>query len=484
MNVKKKMRWLLLPLFFFVVSFVSAKKMPVQGLYHYTLDNGLNLFVMENNAAPLAFVMVAVRAGAVTQSSENAGLFHLYEHMMFKGNAKYPNQAATTAAINALGVSEWNGFTVTDAVAYYFTVPADMVRDGLEFWSYAIRTPLMDEKELANEKEVVVSEITANMANPGRIMYAALGKHLYPEKPWRLDTSGTTEIVRNATAAQLRDIQGKYYVPNNAAVFVGGDVQHEEIYQQVKEIYGDWERTAEVPFDSVPTKTPLSEIQKFVYPDARSSDTFVQVGYYLRGPDAEVDAKDTYGADMWGMLLRNPDGAYKNLLKNAPVLAIPDSGYIGGYYSTERASALIQLSVVMPNDRSPVEKSERLLDLLTEEAIPLMKTDLFCGKKQISDAKTMLENAKFYETETAEGFLNSLSHVWASAGLDYFMQYEKNMQKVTGKDVKSFVEKYIEGKNGMYVVFVSPQVYEANKTEFLSGGYQVINADNAFWWKK
>ena len=45
-----------------------------------------------------------------------------------------------------------------------------------------------------------------------------------------------------------------------------------------------------------------------MYPDARSSDSFVQVGYYLRGPDSETDAADTYGADMWGMLLQKPDG--------------------------------------------------------------------------------------------------------------------------------------------------------------------------------
>ncbi|MBQ6781455.1 MAG: insulinase family protein [Treponema sp.] len=481
---RKMLSYVLAVGLFFALVPLSAKKMSVPGLYHYTLDNGLNLFIMENNAAPLAFVMVTVRAGAVTQSPENVGLFHLYEHMMFKGNAKYPNQPATIAALNEMGISDWNGFTAVDAVSYYFTVPAGMVRNGLEFWSYAIRTPLMEEKELANEKEVVVSEITANMTNPGRIMYAALGKHLFPEKPWRLDTSGTVEIVRGATAEQLRNIQGEYYVPNNAAVFVGGDVQHDEIYRMVKEIYGDWKKTKEIPFDSVPTKTPFASIQKFVYPDARSSDNFVQTGYYLRGPDAETDAADTYGADMWGYLVKKPDGAYKSLLLSDEALSIPDADYISGYYSTERASGRIALSSVMLNDGSPVKKTERWLEVVQTKGIPLMKTESFLGEKLIADAKTMMENADYYAVETAEGFLTNLSSVWASSGLDYFLGYEKKMNSVTGKQVRAFVEKYIEGKNGMFIVFVSPSVYEKNKAEFSAAGYAEINADNAFWWKE
>ncbi len=463
---------------------LSAKKMSQQGLYHYTLDNGLTLFVMENNSAPLAFIMITVRAGAVTQSAENAGLFHLYEHMMFKGNAKYPDQKATMAALNEMGISEWNGFTATDEVSYYFTVPAKMLRQGLAFWSYAIRTPRMEAQELANEKEVVVSEITGNMTNPGRIMYAALGKHLFPEKPWRRDTSGTVEIVRAASAEQLKDIQSTYYVPNNAAVFVGGDVSHDEVYRLVKEIYGDWKKTDSIPFEPVPAKNPLPNLQKFVYPDARSSDSFVQVGYYLRGPDAETDAADTYGADMWGALLQKPDGSYKTLFKNDEILAIPDTNYISGYYSTERASGLIQLSSVMQNDRSPVEKAEHWLELFLTKAVPLMQTDAFFGADALADAKAMLENNKYYEVETAEGFLRSLSNLWASSGLDYFVSYDKKMQKVRGKDVKSFVQKYLVDKKGMFVVFVSPQLYEANKADFAAAGYQVINAENAFWWKK
>ena len=141
-------------------------KTNIEGLYRKTLDNGMQIFVMENNSAPLAYVEIAVRAGAATQTPENAGLFHLYEHLMFKGNAKYKSQQEFTEAMNKLGVGEWNGTTGVDRVNYFFTVPSSVVRDGMEFWSYAIRTPNIDEGELEREKGVVLSEINGKFTNP------------------------------------------------------------------------------------------------------------------------------------------------------------------------------------------------------------------------------------------------------------------------------------------------------------------------------
>ena len=68
---------------FLFLSLLWSEATNIQGLYRYKLGNGLELFVAENDSAPLAYIEIAVRAGAVTQTPENAGLFHLYEHMLF-----------------------------------------------------------------------------------------------------------------------------------------------------------------------------------------------------------------------------------------------------------------------------------------------------------------------------------------------------------------------------------------------------------------
>ena len=120
-NLKKTIS---LIVFTSVLAFVFSESTNIPGLYRYKLDNGLELFVAENNSAPLAYIEIAVRAGAVTQTPQNAGLFHLYEHMMFKGNEKYADQDAFTNAANEMGRIDENGTTGVDRVNYYFTIPA------------------------------------------------------------------------------------------------------------------------------------------------------------------------------------------------------------------------------------------------------------------------------------------------------------------------------------------------------------------------
>ena len=467
-----------------------AAKTSIDGLFRYTLDNGLELFVMENDAAPLAYIEIAVRAGGVTQVPETAGLFHLYEHMMFKGNAKYANQAAVQDAINELGISNWNGTTGVDRVNYYFTVPSALVRDGLEFWSYAIRTPLMDEKELENEKAVVLSEIGADETDPAHIFLASLNTTLFAESPWQLDPSGMPKTVQEATVSQLRAIQAQYYVPNNAALFVGGAVHHDAIYQYVKEIYGDWQRGEKVPAVTPPSKTPFGTLDgggshtKLVYPDRRTSGNFVQVGLYLRGPDGETDARYTYAADVWTNLLDNPAGAFKQQLLADKALAIPDADYLGSFYATRRASGILGFSAVMLNTANPVAQAEHFFTALREQSLPTIASNDFLTADALTGAKRQLENARIYSLETARGVLSSLSTLWAACGADYFFSYEKHINAVTADDVQRFLQAFIADACGLQIVFVSPEVYQAHEKAFKDAGYREVSAENSFWWKQ
>ena len=467
---------------------IFAAKTAVKNLYRYTLPNGLSLFVMENDAAPLAYIEIAVRAGGVTQTPQTAGLFHLYEHMMFKGNAKYADQAAVQDALNDMGVSTWNGSTGTDKVNYYFTVPSALIREGLEFWSYAIRTPRMDQQELENEKSVVLSEIGADTSDPGHIFPAFLAKTLYAESPWQLDPSGIPAVVENATVAQLREIQAQYYVPDNAALFIGGDVHHKQVYKLVKEIYGDWKPGTASLGVKPPSKAPLGKGQaatrRFVYADPRSSGSYIQAGLYLRGPDGETDISDTYAADVWSGLLNAPTGYYARSLVEDPDLAIPDPDYVGGSYLTRRTAGIISLSAAMLNKGEPVGQAEHLLSRLQELCREGFTSPDFLTDSAIADTKRQQTDNSIYAQETAAGVLSSLSFFWAACGADYFFDYDKRFERINAADVIAFVEAYLQDAGGMYVVFVSPDVYKANKAAFDKNGYTEITAGNAFWWQE
>ncbi|MBQ4024852.1 MAG: insulinase family protein, partial [Treponema sp.] len=217
---------------------VSCKK--VQNFSEHKLSNGLTVFTAENHAVPLVYIEIAVKAGGVTQTKENAGLFHLYEHMMFKGNSLYPDAASVQRALSDMGCTNWNGTTGLNCVNYFITVPSDQLETGLAFWNAAIRSPLMKEDELEKEKKVVLSEIQGGLAEPGTIFSNYLISNLFPDEPYRLSPSGSADVVKDASVLQLRALQNKYYIPKNAALFVGGDIDEKEALNLIEKIWGSW----------------------------------------------------------------------------------------------------------------------------------------------------------------------------------------------------------------------------------------------------
>jgi zinc protease len=217
-----------------------------------TLANGLEVIVVENHSVPLATVCVAVRGAASAQTPENAGLFHLYEHMLFDGNEKYPTQADLLAAIKKLGVANWNGETGSQYIEYYLTVPSDKLADGVEFWSWALKKPVFNQDKLAREKQVVINEIRGFHVDPDHIASDALESRMFPRYPWRKNVDGPEDNVQKATVRQLEAIRDAYYIPRNAALLVGGDVKARTVFALAEEYFGDWKGGAPAPIGEPP----------------------------------------------------------------------------------------------------------------------------------------------------------------------------------------------------------------------------------------
>lgn len=461
----------------------SAEKTPVPHLYQYTLDNGLDVFVAENHSVPLVYIEIAVKCGAFTQTAQTAGLFHLYEHMMFKGNSLYKNAASVTRALSQMGVAEWNGSTGVECVNYYFTVPSSCLAEGLRFWNAAVREPLLDKKELENEKSVVLSEIRGNFSDPARILSAAKCKALFPDAPWKLDSGGSEKVVAGATVKQLKKIQKTYYVPNNSAVFVGGDVQPDEVYTLVKQIFGSWKR-GKNPFTSGIARHSLSPFEKprfLVMPYEKLSPQLAQIEVVWRGPDAEFDRDDTYAADVFSEQLSNPRGIFVSSLVQDGYIGIPDADYVWGGYPTSRQCGLFSAGALVASPEE--ELAARAVYFM--EKLPAVFAEAACVKPSVvADTVRRITDSNVYANETASGLLGTLRFWWICADEEYYYSYTDGISRVTPDSLSAFVEKYFTDKNPLLTVRVNPTVYETVKEQFMERGFTEVTADNAFWFNK
>ena len=105
------------------------------------LANGLEVIVVENHGVPLATIEIDVKNGSFTQTPEYEGLAHMYEHMFFRADAKYPGVSEFWDRASDLG-AVFNGTTAEERVNYYMTVPADSAAAALKLLAAALREPL------------------------------------------------------------------------------------------------------------------------------------------------------------------------------------------------------------------------------------------------------------------------------------------------------------------------------------------------------
>lgn len=483
--MKKYVATLLLVLIISASLTAAAQETEEKGLYHYVLENGLELFIMENHAAPLAYIEIAVRAGGTAQTEKTAGLFHLYEHMMFKGNSKYTTAAGVQRAMKNLGVASWNGSTSNEYINYFFTVPSSSLTEGLEFWSYAVREPLLDENELENEKKVVISEISAYHSDPSYIFQSAVSSTIFSNEPWKQDVAGSVENILKAEVEDLLFIKNSYYIPNNAALFVGGDVEHEDVYEQVKKIYGSWPKGLN-PWEH--PNTASREIPETVYlvqPHPQVSAQIAQVMVYFRGPDAAVNGEDTCIADAWGSLISSPSGTFKKTMLSNSSFAIPDPGYLSIGYITSRSHGIIQsVAIMLAPEQMMAQRAAYFAQVLSEDiAQSIAENPSFFSEDEYKKLSASMNDSVIIRSEKPDTFFANLRFWWAVADTEYYFNYDSAVASASQQQIAQFASDYLLHKPALVVVLVNPELYAQQRSEYEQLGYKEITADSAFWWK-
>jgi zinc protease len=459
---------------------------------HLTLANGLEVFVVENHAVPLATVCIVFRGGASAQTPETAGLFHLYEHMLFDGNEKYPSQASFMAAINRMGVANWNGGTGTEYINYYTTLPSEKLAEGVEFWSWAVEKPLFDEAKLEREKQVVISEIRGYHTDPSHIADEGLDSRVFSAFPWRKNIDGPEETIQKASIAQLEAIRARYYIPRNAALLVGGDVSPARVFELARRWFGDW-RGGPAPVIGEPPQGPVPEGIALVYPDEDFYEGVAQVQLRWRGPDVLRDSGDSYVSDVLLYLLTSPVGGFKSKLM-ASGLGLYDPEYIGFNYATARDGGAFEFGAYLvaakgAREGNVLDRSEALrLVLKSEFAAIVADPAAYFGPKELEKAKAKLIDRKLLSQEVAGRFVtDSLSFWWSVATTDYFFGYAENCAKVTWADISRLVRRYLLDSGSAVEVRVRADTYasdpdSAGREKAL--GYSRLDGDKAFWWQR
>lgn len=426
---------------------VSEKEIP-ENFTITTLDNGMDILIIEDNSVPLVTIEFSVRNGASTEPPEYDGLSHLYEHMFFKSNRDYPSQEAFMNRVQELGIS-FNGTTSIDKVNYFVTLTKNNLIPGLEFMNSAMRYPSFDPEEMKKENPVVDAEFERAESNPMFFLRKSAWENLYGDLYSYKNTIGDHDVILTATPEKMRVIQSKYYYPNNTLLSIAGDVNAEEILPVIKKIYGDWEAADFTPSEKypVPPFENLEESISFVEVQANAPAPIVMKNYI--GPGALDELETTLAADVLSYILGQQTSAWSKALKDS---GLARDVYFG--YFTNKNAGPITLQVVPNPDK--IEECMKAVD----EQIAQMTNPSYFTDEEIQTAKDLLIIEDTYGREKTSDFVKTVSWWWCVKDMDAYLNYEKYVNAVTRKDINDYINKYITDKNSVTGILVSEEMRE------------------------
>ncbi|HYE74483.1 MAG TPA: pitrilysin family protein [Blastocatellia bacterium] len=406
------------------------------------LKNGLEVIVVENRSVPLVTIEIAVKNGSYTEPPDYNGLSHLYEHMFFKTNERSREEGYLERV--AEGGIFRNAQTREEVVNYYATCVKTSLRSAMTIMRDAIRYPLFDQRELENERVVVLDEFSRNESNPFYHLTRAVDLKLWYKYYSRKNPLGERDVIATATPEKMRTIQSKFYVPNNSALIVAGDVTAAEIFKMAEEMYGDWTK-AEDPFIKNPlvTHPPLTKDEAVIVTQPVQAATLF-ISYH--GPSTDTDAPATYAADVFSFVLRQPDSKFARALIDTGLTTAAGIGYL-----TQRNVGPIQVTA-----QTTPDKLKAAIKAINAEIARFDALD-YITDEQLESAKQLLEVNEIFSREKPSEYAHTVSFWWASSGLDYYGSYIENLRKVTKADIKRYVEKYIKGKKRVVGVMLSAE---------------------------
>jgi len=410
-----------------------------------TLPNGLEVIVVRNSAVPLATALVAVHNGAFTQDSGDAGLAHMYEHLLFHSFRNSPDAFAIETT-RLKGAS--NGETSAEVVDYYVMVPSENVVPAIGLLADLVMKARFSNGDLKAERKVVLDELQRHLSDPEGDLDRQVERTLWGSAWHRKDVSGDSASLQGISLDRLKATYARYYVPNNAALIVTGDVDPERIFTVAEDKFGDW-KSAPNPFADRPMPI-IPPLERTIAVMVAKDVLDVTIVVALDGPSVGTDPGATYAADVLFDVFNDPSSAFQRRL-----VAFGPFESVSGSYVTLNHTGPIEFR----GTTTPENAKKALLTLIGE----VQNLDLLDGvtDDDLAIARKRRQVAGALGRERTASLAPGVAVWWSATGMDYYLTYHDRMATQTADSLRRFARTYVVNTPRVIGVLAPPDVAAA-----------------------
>lgn len=244
----------------------------------FTLENGLDVVVIEDHRAPAVTQMVWYRIGAADEPPGHSGIAHFLEHLMFQGTDDMA-EGAFSATVEENGGTD-NAFTSWDYTAYFQRVAADRLDLMMKMEADRMRDLQLTEDDVTTERQVILEERSQRTdGDPGSLLNEQMAAAQFMNHPYGIPVIGWRHEMAALSRQDALDFYQANYAPNNAILIVAGDVQPDEVRALAEKHYGPLAPSDRIKPRERPQEPPQLAERRLVMQDERVSEPYLVRSY-------------------------------------------------------------------------------------------------------------------------------------------------------------------------------------------------------------
>ena len=414
---------------------LPARPIKLPTAYETILPNGLSVIVVEDSRLPLISYRLAFRTGDAHDPPQLPGLMDMLTGLLTEGTeSRTSREIADEVARLGATLQAGANSDYTTVGASSLTIFGDQV---LELLADVALRPVFPPGEVELAKQNTKESLKQQRAQPSFLAGETVARIMFGDHPYHV-MAPTPESVDATTRERLVEFHRAAFVPNNAVLFVAGDVRQSSVLQQVENLFSAWQpgNVAGDDFPSPPVRT-----SRAAYIVDRPGSAQANIVIANAGITRTSD-------DYFPMLLMHTvlgANASSRLFMNLR----EEKGYTYGAYSSLDARRTAGTFRSTAEVRTPVTG-----DSLREFFYELNRIrNEPVSEKEIGDARSYLTGVFPLRLETQEGLVDQLLQI-KMFGLpqDYLETYRNEVQAVTVEQVQEVAKKYVKPDEAAIII--------------------------------
>ena len=398
---------------------------------HFTLKNGLQVYLHEDKTTPIAAVNILYNVGSKDEDQNKTGFAHLFEHLMFGGSKNIPSYDEPLQRVGG----ENNAYTTPDITNYYITLPVANIETAFWLESDRMMSLSFDPEVLETQRKVVIEEFKQRYLNqPYGDVWLKLRPTAYQVHPYRWATIGKDiSHIERATMQDVKDFFHKFYIPNNAILAVAGNIDIQRLKYLAEKWFGD------IPAgESYKRNLPAEPVQneaRFIETTGDVSSNAIYKVYHM----AARNQPDYFSTDLLSDILGRGKSSrlYNQLVKEKKIFNSVNS-YITG--SVEPGVLVIHGNL---NEGVSLEEGDQAIQGIIEEL-----KDKKINDKELSKVKNQAESTLvFSEVELLTRVMN-LAYAAMLGDASLVNTESKKIQEVQEDHILKVAQQILVPENG------------------------------------